>query len=293
MNIMNTSMRIFSLSLFLVFFVFGFAHAVFAAIVINEVLFNPSGSSDTGLEKIELYNNSGEVSSMGGWELYADKAGYFLFPAAFSIPARGFVTVHLRSSGTNDAKNLYHAGADNMGDSSGSVVLFSAAGHPKDSLTDFVRYQKSSSAESKTWESAASSKKLWETGTFVDVTTLSVGESIALLYDGVRGSAGSWRTASATIGLKNDTVVPPSNPERSAPSMDVRIPAAPLSSQRQKDELQSATQVSGSGISDSMGSPETLAAVRSVDSWGYFLGAFLLSLAAAGAFLFYRSRQTF
>src|SRR3989344_1667125 len=82
--------------------------AAVAAVVINEVLFDPAGS-DTGLEAIELYNPDGASASLGGWELYPDGIGYFTFPRSFSLPSRAFVTVHLRVSGSDDGANLYHA----------------------------------------------------------------------------------------------------------------------------------------------------------------------------------------
>ena len=99
--------------------VLALAQSALASVVINEAFFYPSSSGDTGLEKIELYNNGTTAVSMSGWELYPDKAGYFVFPSGFSIPSYGFVTVHLKTSGTADAANLYHesTSSSNMGNS--------------------------------------------------------------------------------------------------------------------------------------------------------------------------------
>lgn len=68
----------------------------FASVVINEALFDPSGT-DTGLEKIELYNPTMEVINMAGWELYPDGIGYFAFPSGFTLQSKSFVVVHLLS----------------------------------------------------------------------------------------------------------------------------------------------------------------------------------------------------
>ncbi len=179
-----------------------------AAVVINEILFDPSGT-DTGLEKIELYNPDAAATDMGGWELYPDGIGYFSFPGEFSLAAQSFVTIHLRASGTNDAVNLYHAAASkNMGDSSGSVALFRPGGRTKDTIVDFTRYHKPGisppPAERKTWESDAVKAGFWVAGTFADVTSIGEGSSIGLMVDGSRGNASAWTVyAAPTIGSAN------------------------------------------------------------------------------------------
>ncbi|MFY9462107.1 MAG: lamin tail domain-containing protein [Candidatus Sungiibacteriota bacterium] len=189
--------------------VLALAPSAFASVVINEALFDPVGN-DTGFEKIELYNNGESAVNMSGWELFpGDGVGYFVFPSGFSFLARSFVAVHLKTSGTNDASNLFHAAASgNMGNSSGSVALFSESGHPADSIADFVRYKKGTS-DIKTWESAASAKELWVVGQFVDISNLSEGNSIALSADGVRGGPSLWHIAtSPTIGSSNSADIP-------------------------------------------------------------------------------------
>ena len=193
--------------------------AVQAAVVINEVLFDPTGS-DTGLEAIEFYNPDGTPASLGEWELYPDGIGYFIFPPEFSLPAGAFVTVHLRASGNDDGANLYHASASgNMGNSSGSVALFKPGGRSEDTIVDFVRYHNAAkdppAAERKTWESTAAAAGLWTTGDFVHIENLVEGNSIALLRDGDNGSSVSWGIAvSPTLGKANSAAPspPPSGP---------------------------------------------------------------------------------
>lgn len=178
-----------------------FVRPVSASVVINEVFFDPLGS-DTGLEKIELYNNSGASVSLGGWQLYPDGIGYFSFPAGFSLAPYSFVTAYLRIAGTDDAQNLYHISpAANMGNSSGSVALFTGEPRGKETIIDFVRYHKPGSSEKKTWESAADAAGLWSAGQFVDIGGFQEGRSIALATDGMREGASSWIVVSSpTIG---------------------------------------------------------------------------------------------
>lgn len=167
-------------------------HFAFASVVLNEILFDPSGT-DTGFEAIEIYNPGPAAIDMGGWELYPDGIGYFSFPSGFSLAGQSLATVHLRMSGANDAANLYHNTATaNMGNSSGSIALFRSGGRTKDTIVDFARYHKPGSSEKKTWESTAAEAGLWPAGTYVDVSGISEGNSIGLAADGIRGSATSW-----------------------------------------------------------------------------------------------------
>lgn len=174
-----------------------------AAVVINEVLFNPSAVNDTGLEKIELYNNAENPADLSGWDLYPDGIGYFTFPAGFSLAAKSFVAIHLRISGVADTANLYHSAAsDNMSDTSGSAALFNATSHKKDTLVDFVEW--SSKLASSTWESAAAESGLWIKGAPLNISSLEAGSSIGLANDGIRKDAASWKIYKLpTIGSGN------------------------------------------------------------------------------------------
>src|SRR3989344_9041629 len=175
--------------------------AASAAVVINEILFDPAGA-DTGLESIELYNPDAAAQDLSGWELYPDGIGYFIFPNGFSLSPGSFVAIHLRASGTNDAANLYHSSpTSNMGNSSGSLALFRPGGRGAETIVDFVRYHKPGSSERKTWEPAAIEAGLWVAGEFVDVGALAEGSSIGLAHDGARLGAAAWAIFQApTIG---------------------------------------------------------------------------------------------
>ena len=186
------------------------ALALGSGVVINEVLFNPLGN-DTGSEWVELYNG-GEVSeNLNGWQLYPDGAGYFNFPSDFKLDSKKYVVVHLHVSGSDSSTDLYNPSTSktNMGNTSGSVALFSGDPHSKDTVTikSFVEW-----GASKTWESDAEKAGLWTKGTFVDIINLNEGSSIALLTDGVGGSKDNWKISSSTPGISNSGQSSPSNP---------------------------------------------------------------------------------
>ncbi|OHA09507.1 MAG: hypothetical protein A3B37_00785 [Candidatus Sungbacteria bacterium RIFCSPLOWO2_01_FULL_59_16] len=206
--------------------------AASAAVVINEILFDPAGA-DTGLESIELYNPDAAAQDLSGWELYPDGIGYFIFPNGFSLSPGSFVAIHLRASGTNDAANLYHSSpTSNMGNSSGSLALFRPGGRGAETIVDFVRYHNAAkdppAAERKTWESAAVEAGLWVAGELVDVGALAEGSSIGLSQDGARAGAASWSIFSApTIGVGNASApVPPPGGGAPPPASSTSTPIA-------------------------------------------------------------------
>ncbi len=180
---------------------FAFAFSVAAAtgdVTIAEVLFDASGD-DTGAEYIVIKNFGNDSINLIGWDLYPDGAGYFTFPG-FILPSGALVKIHLRASGTNDEMNLYHSAATgNMGNSSGSVALFSSTDHSKDTIVSYLRYQKSGSTERKTWESAASSAGIWTTGTFVDISQFSEGQILSLKNFDERKIIGGWEIKSVIV----------------------------------------------------------------------------------------------
>ncbi|MSR76430.1 MAG: PKD domain-containing protein [Candidatus Ryanbacteria bacterium] len=142
-------------------------------VVINEVFFNPAGT-DTGFEYVVLKNTGSETVTLTSWELYPDGIGYFVFPA-FSLSGGARVTIVLRASGQATSDKLYHASASgNMGNTSGSVALFSSSAHSKDTIKDFVQYGKSG----KTWESAAADAGLWTKGDAVLITADEEGKAL-------------------------------------------------------------------------------------------------------------------
>ncbi|MCX6731770.1 MAG: PKD domain-containing protein [Candidatus Parcubacteria bacterium] len=177
-----------------VLILFSLPVSVFAAIgdiVIQEVLFNPSDKSDTGLEYIIVKNKSSENINLTGWDLYPAGIGYFTFPS-FSLASQGEVKINLNKSGTNDGSNLYQGNTSNMGDSSGSIAIFSNTQHNKDTIQAFVRYHKPGSSENKTWETAASDASIWQKGDFVNIDSLVAGQVIFLSDSNNFKSSAGW-----------------------------------------------------------------------------------------------------
>lgn len=174
----------------------------YASIAINEVLFNPSGNNDRGLELIEIYNSGNSEEDLSGWQVYPDGIGYFLFPGGFKLDPKSFVTLHLRAIGANSQKDLYFSEsiASNMGNTSGSAAIFSGAPRGKSTIKSFVQWGRAG----ETWESDAEEAGLWAKGTYIDIANLVEGNSIGLVQDGVGASASSWKIFnSPSIGLSN------------------------------------------------------------------------------------------
>ncbi|MBI2587680.1 lamin tail domain-containing protein [Candidatus Azambacteria bacterium] len=71
---------------------FVFASPVHAAVLINEIFYDPAGT-DTGQEAIELYNNADELVTLTGYDLNAVSGDYFTFPT-FTLGSRAFAVVH-------------------------------------------------------------------------------------------------------------------------------------------------------------------------------------------------------
>jgi len=178
-------------------------------IAISEVFFDPSGT-DTGLEYIVIKNFGSADVNLGGWDLYPAGVGYFNFPN-FTLAHGEEVKIHIRASGSADAANLYHGVASaNMGNSSGSVALFSSTAHTKEMVVSYVRYQKPGSSESKTWESTASDAGIWTAGDFIDISDFLEGQVLTLTNFNQKNSSAGWGAGS---GVENTS--PPPTPENS------------------------------------------------------------------------------
>lgn len=78
-------------------------NAVFSGVVINEVLYNPSGS-DGGHEWIELTNTTGDVVDISGWILQAGTSSFSnkgTVPANTFLPAGGYFLIGEELVGTD------------------------------------------------------------------------------------------------------------------------------------------------------------------------------------------------
>lgn len=197
--------------------------SVFASsVVINEVMFDPEGS-DTGGEWIELYNASEKEVDISGWEIYPDGIGYITIPNGFSIGAKKFTLIHLRTTGNNSSTDIYQAtSSSNMSNTSGSVALFSAEPRGKDTIKGFVQWGKGG----ETWESSAMDAGLWEKGMFVDIGSFSEGNSLALQTD---GTASSGKNAWHISGISTPKTANSGSIALSSPLPSISPSLAPLS----------------------------------------------------------------
>jgi hypothetical protein len=141
-------------------------HFVYAAegVHISKVLFNPAGI-DTGLEYVILKNTGDSDMDLTDWDLYPDGVGYYTFTGLI-LAAGKQVKIHLRRAGDDSDTDLYHESAtSNMGNTSGSIALFSGIDHNAESIIDFVQYGRSG----ETWESAADAAGIWRKGDAIDI----------------------------------------------------------------------------------------------------------------------------
>ena len=210
--------------------------ALASGIVVNEVMFDPI-DSDTGAEWIELYNAGDGEQDISGWEVYPDGTGYITIPQGFSIGAKKFMRIHLRSSANNSATDIYSAaGSSNMSNTSGSVAIFSAEPRGKDTLKGFVQWGRAG----ETWEPTATDAGLWVKGTFIDLASFTEGSSLALKADGIIASGknawiisnaptpGAYNTHTESASVSNSPFPSPSDtPTTSAGSSPSSTP--PLS----------------------------------------------------------------
>ncbi len=166
------------------------------AIVINEVLYDPSSSTDTGKEYIRLYNNGDSAIDLTGYELNAVSGDYYAFPS-FSLSPKSFITVRWRKDGTNGQTDLYTgtSGYDtNMGNTTGWVALFKNNEHTKNSIIDYLEY----GAGGQTYESKAVDAGIWAAGDFI--SDVEAGYVIKLKTDGVdNNSSSDWMGATPSI----------------------------------------------------------------------------------------------
>ena len=180
--------KLFFLTTLSVVFIF-IPRIVFGGVVINEVLYDPTGSDDTGKEYIRLYNNDNSSFDLTGYQLNTTSGDYYTFPA-FSLGPKSFITIHLRKDGTNTQTDLYTGTSgfdDNMGNTNGWVAFFKSNEQTKDSIMDYLEY----GAGGKTWESIAVKAGIWTADIFI--TDVPAGKAIKLKTDGVdTNSPSDW-----------------------------------------------------------------------------------------------------
>jgi hypothetical protein len=75
-------------------------------IVINEIMYDPSGSDDNA-EWVEIYNGGNSAIDLTGWNLTDNDGNRFVLSASGSIPAGGYLVTHLAQTGTNSSTDIY------------------------------------------------------------------------------------------------------------------------------------------------------------------------------------------
>ncbi|MCD4653355.1 lamin tail domain-containing protein, partial [bacterium] len=177
-----------------------------SGVVINEVFFNPEGS-DTGFEFVELYNNSSSSVDISGYDLKPDDSPYYTIPD-FVLVAGNYVVIHVNTSGTDTGTDLYTGSGANMGNTSGSIVLFSGTTHGASTIVDFIEY----GAGGQTWESTAVSAGIWTVDDFISIEEIE-GLSINLCPDGQDlNTSDNWQLDLTSPGNSNTCNEPTPTP---------------------------------------------------------------------------------
>ena len=190
-------------------------------IVLNEILYDPAGS-DSGNEFIEIINIGDTVVDMTGFDLKADNAGYFTFPEFQLLPQRR-VVIHVDAIGPNSETELYMGETSSgMGNTSGSIALFTTSTHSASTIIDFMQY----GAGNQTWESAAVTAGIWIENDFVSDT--DEGYSLNLDPDGFdTNQSQNWNSCLPTLLDINCIVQTPTStgtPIPTATGLETAVP---------------------------------------------------------------------
>ena len=177
--------------------------------VLSEVLFDPVGVN-TGCQLVEIRNlgtsevHLGQAAGKPAHWIYFPPAQW-QFPPTAVLPPNGTIVVHVNLPGTSTATDFY-TGISNMRDlrSNDAIGLFRSNlfGDPTQ-LVDFVEWGSFGNGG----EQVAIDAGLWAPFTYVDVTTLRGGSSIARKGGGHLPA--DWCVdGTPTLGAPNDDCTP-------------------------------------------------------------------------------------
>jgi hypothetical protein len=176
-----------------------------AQLVISEVFYDPVGVN-TGRQVVEITNTGATEVQMGpsGYWLYFQPARW-QFPPGVVIPSQGIVLVNINRPGTASA-NEFFTGISGMRalKSKDALALFrsNAFADPAE-IVDFVQWGSVGNGG----EDVAIAAGIWPTSSFVAVTSLREGSSLA--YDGAGDQPSDWCVdGSPTLGAPNDGCTP-------------------------------------------------------------------------------------
>lgn len=186
-------------------------------VVINELLYDPTGT-DTGLEWIELLNTGSAAFDLTGYELKPDGAAYYVFPP-FVLASGARVVIHINLVGSDSDTELFTGPSSNMGNTAGSIVLFTGSVHSDDTIRDFMQY----GAAGQSWESAAVDAGIWSSGEFTQDP--DEGFSLNLDPDGIdTNSSLNWNSCLPTFLTVNCESSPPTFTPTTGPGSPTATP---------------------------------------------------------------------
>ncbi|MFQ5796595.1 MAG: lamin tail domain-containing protein, partial [Candidatus Bipolaricaulia bacterium] len=160
------------LGLSLLFWV-GFSPSAFTQVVINEVLFLP----DSGEQLIEIANLGDAEAELTGWFL-CNRPSYWRFPSGTTIAPGEVLVVHVGVRGENTETDLFASGLSRLNATADETALYSSGNFGSaNALVDFVQW--GAARQSPTRLNVAISAGQWNSGEFVDISALEVGQSIA------------------------------------------------------------------------------------------------------------------
>ncbi|MBN1296958.1 lamin tail domain-containing protein, partial [bacterium] len=229
---------------------------IVASVIINEIFYDPMGS-DTGLEWIELLNISANAVALTGWELKPDAADYYVFPS-FTLAAQQRVIIHINATGDDTETELFAGPSSNMGNTAGSVTLFTEPSHTIEAIVDFMQY----GAGDQTWENLAVSAGIWLEDDFVP--DADEGYSLNRYPDGEDGNTSADWEACLPSAVSTNCIAPtitptvsPSPPPTDTPTTGPGTPTVtPSPTETPTEPTPTPTVRSGAIINEVLFNPE-------------------------------------
>jgi hypothetical protein len=158
--------------------------AIVDQLVLNEVVADPVGPN-AGTTLVEVHNGHSFGANLTSWR-WSTAGVTGPFAPNQTIPAGGYLLIHLNTTGTNDNANLYTGASPDLDPAAGSFTIYknSADFSNPANLADFVQWGAPGQAD----ESAAVLASEWTASDFIP--QLPEGHSHG--YTGIGNGSGSW-----------------------------------------------------------------------------------------------------
>jgi hypothetical protein len=174
-------------------------------LVINEVLYDPIGVN-TGRQVVEIRNRGTAALDLGtpGYWLRFPPAAW-RFPSGTTIPPGDLLLIHINRAGTSTPQQVFTgtSGLRNLGGADSLAIYRTNLFQDPSQLVHFVQW----GAGGRGGEEVAVAAGLWTAGSFVDVSALNPGSTIA--YQGPGTAASDWCIdGTPTLGQPNDACTP-------------------------------------------------------------------------------------